>query len=107
MNRSANAPHGPAPQMVRLAETRRERVAFTLDGAGCEGLLGDTILTAMLVHGARLRSTEFSGEARAGFCLMGACQDCWVETETGQRLRACSTVLVAGMRLRTRQVSAP
>lgn len=93
--------------MVRLAETRRARVAFTLDGAACEGLLGDTVLTAMLVHGAHLRSTEFSGEARAGFCLMGACQDCWVETETGQRLRACSTVLVAGMRLRTRQVSAP
>ena len=60
--------------MVRLAETRRARVAFTLDGVACDGLLGDTVLTAMLVQGARLRSTEFSGEARAGFCLMGASQ---------------------------------
>jgi predicted molibdopterin-dependent oxidoreductase YjgC len=96
-----------APQMVRLAETGRDRVAFTLDGTACEGLLGDTVLTAMLVSGALLRHSEFSGEARAGFCLMGACQDCWVDTDTGQRLRACSTALVPGMRLRTRQGLAP
>jgi hypothetical protein len=30
---------------------------------------------------------------------MGACQDCWMQTETGERLRACTTFLVAGMRL--------
>ena len=90
-----------APQLVRLAETGRERVAFTLDGRPCEGLLGDTVLTAILVHGAHLRQSEFSGEARAGFCLMGACQDCWVATEAGQRLRACSTFIVPGMRLQT------
>jgi predicted molibdopterin-dependent oxidoreductase YjgC len=32
---------------------------------------------------------------------MGACQDCWVALETGERLRACSTPLAPGMRIVT------
>jgi predicted molibdopterin-dependent oxidoreductase YjgC len=87
--------------LQRVAETQRERVRFTLDGEALEALLGDTVLTAVLTHRARLRHTEFSGEARAGFCLMGACQDCWVSTESGERYQACSTFIAAGMRLLT------
>ncbi|MCF8975903.1 (2Fe-2S)-binding protein, partial [Pseudomonas edaphica] len=32
----------------RLAETRRPALAFTLDGQPATGLLGDTLLTAIL-----------------------------------------------------------
>lgn len=65
------------------------------------GLAGDTVLTAVL-HGRKaLREGEFDGSARAGFCLMGACQDCWLWQEDGARLRACSTMLREGMRLRS------
>ena len=32
---------------------------------------------------------------------MGACQDCWVLTGDGERMRACTTVLEPGMNLRT------
>lgn len=92
-----------APQLVRLSETQREPVPFMLDGRACHGLAGDTLLTAMLVHGLVLRHADFSGEARAGFCLMGACQDCWILTEDGQRLRACTTFIEPGMHLRTRR----
>ena len=91
-----------APLLRRVAETGRDTIAFTLDGKHCTALLGDTVLTAVLTQAAVLRYTEFSGEPRAGFCMMGACQDCWVLTESGQRLRACSTVAAAGMRLLTR-----
>ena len=87
------------PLFKRLAETERERVPFTLDGEALDALAGDTVLTAVLTHRASLRRSEFSGEARAGFCLMGACQDCWVGTEAGERFRACSTFIVPGMRL--------
>ena len=31
--------------------------------------------------------------------MMGACQDCWVATESGERLRACATFIEEGMRL--------
>jgi len=32
---------------------------------------------------------------------MGACQDCWVQTSEGSRLRACSTFVQPGMSLLT------
>lgn len=87
------------PLLRRVAETQRAPVPFTLDGRPVQALEGDTVLTAVLTHSAQLRRNEFSGEPRAGFCLMGACQDCWIATADGARLRACSTFIVAGMAL--------
>ena len=88
-----------APLLHRVAERQRALVHFTLDGQPCSALQGDTVLTAVLTSGAQLRRNEFSGAPRAGFCLMGACQDCWMQTETGERLRACSTFIAPGMAL--------
>ena len=85
--------------LQRVAERGRRVVRFVLDGTPVEALEGDTILTAMLTNGDRLRRSEFADTPRAGFCLMGACQDCWVRTEDGQRLRACATFIADGMRL--------
>jgi aerobic-type carbon monoxide dehydrogenase small subunit (CoxS/CutS family) len=50
----------------------------------------------VLTAGDHLRGSDFSAEPRAGFCLMGACQDCWVRLGDGRRVRACSTLLEAG-----------
>ena len=80
----------------RLTETARPALAFTLDGQPATGLLGDTLLTAVLTCAEHLRGSDFSAERRAGFCLMGACQDCWVRLEDGRRVRACSTLLEEG-----------
>jgi predicted molibdopterin-dependent oxidoreductase YjgC len=33
---------------------------------------------------------------------MGACQDCWIWTTEGQRLRACSTPVAEGLAVLTR-----
>ncbi|CAN7595191.1 (2Fe-2S)-binding protein [Caballeronia sp. LjRoot31] len=102
---SAGQPHtavGDAPQFVRLTEAHRKQVTLTLDGVAITALTGDTVLTAILLHVRRVRDTEFSGEPRAGFCLMGACQDCWVQLEEGTRIRACSTFVKDGMRIVTR-----
>jgi D-hydroxyproline dehydrogenase subunit gamma len=90
------------PQFVRVAETARAPLTFYLDGREATALAGDTVLTAVLMQQQRVRDSEFSGEPRAGFCLIGACQDCWVRTEDGARIRACSTPLAAGMRIVTR-----
>jgi len=87
------------PLLKRLAETARPAVAFTLDGKPQTALAGDTVATAVLTLANQLRASEFSGEPRAGFCLMGACQDCWIATESGERLRACGTFIQEGMRL--------
>ena len=77
----------------RLVERRRPPIHFHLDGEAVSALAGDTVLTAILTLSPRLRASEFGPEGRAGFCLMGACQDCWVWQENGPRLRACSTPL--------------
>ena len=93
-------------QLVRLSEADRAPVFFTLDGIPMRALEGDTVLTAILTQRHALRASEFSGEPRAGFCLIGACQDCWVRTEDGGRLRACSTLIEAGMRVLTQAADA-
>ncbi len=94
-------PAGEAGHIVRLAERDRPRIRFLLDGIEREALAGDTVLTAMLIFSPVLRQSEFGPEGRAGFCLMGACQDCWVWQQDGTRLRACSTLVGNGMSVLT------
>lgn len=86
-------------RLVRLAETDRPPLRFALDGVEHSALSGDTVLSAILSVAPSLRRYEFGLGHRAGFCLMGACQDCWIWQEDGPRLRACSTPLAEGMRL--------
>ena len=88
-------------QFLRVAETDRSKVGFFLDGKPATALVGDTVLTAMLTNGRHLRVSEFGDGRRAGFCLMGACQDCWVGLEDGSRIRACTTFVQEGMAVRT------
>jgi predicted molibdopterin-dependent oxidoreductase YjgC len=91
-----------APILKRIAsDAPRDEIAFTLDGRACIGLEGDTVLAAILTQSQRLRESDFSDAPRAGFCLMGACQDCWVQLASGERLRACTTMLVPGLQVRT------
>lgn len=90
---------GHAMRIVRLAETNRPPVSFTLDGRPVEALAGDTLLVAILATDGRVRMSEFGDGARAGFCWMGACQDCWVTVQGRGRLRACSTPIENGMKV--------
>ena len=93
----------PQGQFRRVAERERRRVVFTLDGLETEALEGDTLLTAILTARGHLRIAEFTEAPRAGFCLMGACQDCWVADEGGRPLRACTTYVTEGMAIVTRR----
>ena len=96
------APFAPLARFVRLDEQHRPPVALQIDGQPATALQGDTLLVALLQNGRRVRDSEFGDGPRAGFCLMGACQDCWVWTSAGERLRACSTAVEAGMSICTR-----
>ncbi len=86
-------------RFVRLDETGRRPIAIFVGDRRIEALEGDTILTALLLAGGHLRVSEFGDGPRAGFCLMGACQDCWVSLADGRRLRACTTMAEDGMAL--------
>ena len=100
-----------SPRFHRLAETDRPPVRLCVDGVEITALAGDTLMVAMLTAGDALRDSEFAAlepadGRRAGFCLMAACQDCWVWTASGERLRACSTPVAQGMAVSTHQPEA-
>ena len=81
----------------RLLDRRGESVPFTIDGEPAQAQRGDLLITALLLQRTALRRFEFGDALRAGFCLMAACQDCWVRLADGRRVRACSTVVEPGM----------
>ncbi len=95
-----NTPTGSA--FVRVAEaTGRPTLMIEVDGAPLSALAGDTVLVALRTAGLALRRNEFDGGPRGGFCLMGACQDCWLSIAGMGRVRACHTPVAPGMRIST------
>lgn len=94
-------------RFVRLAETSRTQVTIEVDGKPVQALQGDTLAVAVLNAGGYLRDSEFGDGKRAGFCMMGACQDCWVWSANGERLRACSTAVSDGMSITTEAPEVP
>ncbi len=86
-------------QFRRVAFRSGAAVTLSFDGLPIRATAGDSVLAALLENGALIRPLEFGGEPRAGFCLMGACQDCWVWSATGGRIRACTTPVSEGMEL--------
>jgi predicted molibdopterin-dependent oxidoreductase YjgC len=91
----------------RISTAQGAPVRFWLDGQALTAMAGDTVLTAVLTQTTQLRRSEFSGMPRAGFCLIGSCQDCWMRLEDGTPLRACSTSIAEGMRLLSGTPAAP
>ena len=88
-------------RLVRAVVPDGPPLHILVDGVEVKAHTGDSLLVAVLAAQHLLRRHEFSDEMRAGFCLMGACQDCWVWLADGQRVRACTTVVAAGMHVLT------
>jgi aerobic-type carbon monoxide dehydrogenase small subunit (CoxS/CutS family) len=93
-------------RFVRVAERERPTFEIVIDGCAAKAAQGDTLMVALLVAQDALRDSEFDDGRRAGFCLMGACQDCWVWTAQGERVRACTTLAQPGMSIVTRLAQA-
>jgi predicted molibdopterin-dependent oxidoreductase YjgC len=88
-------------RLVRAIVPSGPPVRILVDGAEVTAYAGESVLVAVLAARNALRQHEFSDEARAGFCLMGACQDCWVWLADGRRVRACTTVVSEAMQVST------
>jgi len=88
-------------RLVRAVAPDAAAVRVLIDGAEVSAYAGESVLVAVLAARNALRRHEFSDEMRAGFCLMGACQDCWVWLADGSRVRACTTVVAEGMHVLT------
>jgi predicted molibdopterin-dependent oxidoreductase YjgC len=85
----------------RLTAIDAVPVQIVVDGKSYAARQGETVLTALMMGTGHARNFEFFAEKRAGFCLMGACQDCWLWQIDGRRLRACTSRIEAGMELVT------
>ena len=90
-----------AGRLVSVARPQAAGFHMHVDGTALPAFPGQSVLAAILSTRATLRHAQAAGEERAGFCLMGACQECWVWREDGRRLRACTTPAEPGMRLVT------
>jgi NADH dehydrogenase/NADH:ubiquinone oxidoreductase subunit G len=101
MSNEATPPPGARGRLVRVAPFRGAPLRITVDGVAVEAREGESILAAVLSARGELRTLEFNGEPRAGFCLMGACQDCWVWLGDGRRVRACTTPVAPDMAILT------
>lgn len=88
-------------RFIRIDETHRSGIGISIDGTRFLAQADDTVLVAVLTNATDLRESEFGGGRRAGFCLMGACQDCWMWTRQGERIRACTTAVTEGLDLLT------
>jgi predicted molibdopterin-dependent oxidoreductase YjgC len=82
---------------VKRLDGARQPVALTVDGEVISAFRGETVLTALLAARGWIRPFEFGFEHRAGFCLIGACQDCWVRLADGTPIRACTTFVADAM----------
>lgn len=87
------------PPLLRPVHDAAAELAFFFDGVPLQGRAGDTVIAALLRLGKTLGRNEFDGAPRAGFCLMGSCQECSLWDGEGRRLRACMTQLTGGMAL--------
>ena len=88
-------------RLVRAIVPDAPVVRILVDGEQVTAYTGESVLVAVLAERKALRRHEFSDEMRAGFCLMGACQDCWVWLADHSRVRACTTVVTDGMHVLT------
>ena len=88
-------------RLVRVARFNSPPVRLSVDGQSIEANAGESVLAAMLRARDEIGKAELGGQGRAGFCLMGACQDCWVWLRDGGRIRACTTAVAAGMEIVT------
>ncbi len=89
------------PRLQRVKDQDRRLIEVVIDDWALSAMEGDTILVAILAQRAHLREGAAGEPANSGFCLMGACQDCWVWLEDGRRVRACTTYVEPGVRIRT------
>jgi len=88
-------------RLVRAVAPDTPAVRILIDGEDVVAHAGESVLVAVLAERDALRRHEFGEELRAGFCLMGACQDCWVWLADHSRVRACTTAVADGMHILT------
>lgn len=89
-------------QFLPISSGKTPDFVIYFDNHSIPAYRGETVIAALLRQQKNLSFSEFDNAPRAGFCLMGACQDCSVWTHYGERLRACRATVEEGQKLLSR-----
>jgi predicted molibdopterin-dependent oxidoreductase YjgC len=77
-------------------------VAVTVDGESVQAYPGEVVATVLLAMGRlTFRHTDRGYSPRGVFCGMGVCFDCLVTIDGQPNVRACLTLVQAGMVVET------
>jgi predicted molibdopterin-dependent oxidoreductase YjgC len=99
-----DTPRKSRPLFKPLSAPEGPQVALTFDGRPLQAPAGCTVAAALLAAGvSAFRTTPVSGQARAPFCMMGACFDCLVEIDGVPNRQSCLIAVAPGMKVRTQQ----
>lgn len=80
---------------------RRHPIRLTVDGRAVEAFAGDTVGSAMAAARIEIVGRSFKYHRPRGlFCMAGACANCLVTIDDVPNLRACTTPVREGMRVR-------
>lgn len=90
-------------RFVPVSDSATAKVTIRIDGASAQVGKGCSVLSAVLLHRKAARMSSAANKPRAGFCLMGACQDCWLWLADGRRIRGCTTPVADGMEILSTQ----
>jgi predicted molibdopterin-dependent oxidoreductase YjgC len=79
-----------------------ETIVMRVDGETVEAYPGETVATVLLALGqSTFRHTDHLHAPRGLFCGMGVCFDCLVTIDGQLNVRACMTLVQAGMVVET------
>jgi D-hydroxyproline dehydrogenase subunit gamma len=91
----------------RLPATREPPIELLVDGVPVEAFPGETVATALLMSGRRAFRRTAQGDLRGPFCNMGVCFECLVTVDGAPGVRACVTMVRAGMGIATGAAGEP
>jgi hydrogen cyanide synthase HcnA len=90
--------------MIRRLRKVNRTTSFkiSVDGDSIPAFYGESIATAILSTGKRILSKSTrSQKPHSLYCGMGICNECLVTLEDGSRVRACQTLAVPMMKIKT------
>ena len=92
---------GRLPAAAHHLVDRGRPVVFEFNGRQFQAYEGDTIASALYAAGVRIFSRSFKYHRSRGLlCVAGACPNCLMSVDGVPNVRACSTRVEVGMRVR-------
>ena len=92
---------GRLPDAAHHLIDRTSPVVFEFNGRQFQAFEGDTIASALYAAGVRIFSRSFKYHRSRGLlCVAGACPNCLMSVDGVPNVRACTTRVEEGMRVR-------